>query len=79
MLHRIEDDQKRKKSIALKADMEIIEGSEDEHSFDNNIQDEDLAMIVRKIRRFMGRKKRFSQRFSKKGEINRDKKKEKEK
>ena len=36
--------------------MDKIKGSEDEHSIDNDIQDEDLAMIMRKFKRFMGRK-----------------------
>ena len=79
MHHRTEDDQKRKKSITFKATMETIEGSEDEHSSDNDIQDEDLAMIVRKFKRFMRRKRRFNRKFIKKGEISRDKEKKKEK
>ena len=57
--------------------MKIIEGSKDEQSSNNNIQDEDLAMIVRKFRRFMRRKRRFNQKFPKKGEISKDKEKEK--
>ena len=56
--------------------METIEGSKDEHSSDNDIQDEDLAMIMRKFKIFMKRKGRFNQKFIKKGKISRDKKKE---
>ena len=60
--------------------MEKVEESENELSFDNAIQVEDLAMIVRKFRKFMkGRRKRFSKKSIKKGEISRDKEKEKEK
>ena len=77
MQHRMDDDQKWKKSIAFKTTMEIIEGSKDEHSFDNNIQDKDLAMIVKKFKRFIETKRRFNQKFSKKEEISKDKKKEK--
>ena len=41
--------------------MEKVEESENELSSDNTIQDEDLAMIVRKFKKFMrGRRKRFS-------------------
>ena len=54
MQHRTEDEQKKRKSIAFKAVMEKMEGSKDEHSFGNDIQDEDLAMIVRKFKKFMG-------------------------
>ena len=53
MQHRIEDEQKKRKSIALMAAMEKVEESKDEHSSDNGIQDEDLAMIVRKFRKFI--------------------------
>ena len=49
MQHRSEDEQKKRKSIALKAAMEKVEELEDEHSSDNAIQDEDLAMIMRKF------------------------------
>ena len=56
--HRTEDDQKRRKSIAFKVAMDKIEGSEDEHSSDNDIQDEDLAMVVRKFKKIMERKKK---------------------
>ena len=79
MQHRSEDEQKRKKSIALKAAMEKVEESENELSFDNVIQDEDLAMIVRKFRKFVERRKRFSRKSIKKGEISRDKEKEEKK
>ena len=79
MHHRSEDEQKKRKSIALKATMEKVEESEDKHSFDNAIQDEDLAMIVRKFRNFMGKKKRFNRKPIKKEEISRDKKKKKKK
>ena len=60
MQHRTEDEQKKRKSIALKAVMKKIEESKDEHSFDNRIQDEDLAMIVRKFIKFMKKKRRFN-------------------
>ena len=79
MQQRTKDDQKRRKSIAFKAAMETMEGSKDEHSSDNDIQDEDLAMIVYKFKKFIGRKKRFNQKFPKKREISKEKKKEKEK
>ena len=60
MQHRTEDDQKKRKSIAFKAVMKTMKGSEDEHSFDNDIQDEDLAMIMRKFKKFMERKRRLN-------------------
>ena len=44
MQHRTEDEQKKKKSIALKAVIEKVEESEDEHSSDNGIQDEDFEI-----------------------------------
>ena len=66
MQHRMDDDQKRRKSMAFKAIMETIEGSEDEHSSDNNIQDEDLSMIVRKFMRFMERQRRLTKNFLRK-------------
>ena len=59
--------------------MEKVEESEDEHSSDNVIQDEDLAMIVRKLKKFVRRRKRFSRKNVKKGEISRYKEKEKSK
>ena len=62
MQHRSEDEQKKKKSIALKVVMEKVEESENKLSSDNAIQDEDLAMIVKKFRKFMRRRKRFSRR-----------------
>ena len=68
---------RKKKSIALKATMKKVEESEDEHSSDNAIQDEDLAMIVRKFKKFMVRKKRINKKPIKKGEIRREKEKEK--
>ena len=77
MQHRTEDDKKPRKSIAFKAAMDTIEGSEGEHSSDNDVQDEDLAMIVRKFKRFIGRKRRLNQKFIKKEEISRDKEKKK--
>ena len=77
MQHRMDDDQKRKKSITFKAAME--EDSENECSSNDNAEDEDMAMIVRRFKRFIGRKKRFNQKFSKKGEIIKDKDKEKSK
>ena len=57
--------------------METIEESEDEQSSGNNIHDEDLAMIMKKFKRFMGRKRRYNRKFSKKREISKNKKKEK--
>ena len=57
--------------------MEKAEGSENELSSDNVIQDEDLAMIVRKFKKFIGRRKRFSRKNVKKGEISTDRKREK--
>ena len=75
--HRNEDEQKKRKIIALKATLEKAEESEDEQSFDNTIQDEDLAMIMRKFRKYMKRRKRFSRKSIKKGEISRDKEKKK--
>ena len=39
MKHRIEDDQKKRKSIAFKAAIDKMEESEEEHYFDNEIQD----------------------------------------
>ena len=77
MQHRSEYKQKKKKSIALKAAMEKVEESKNKLSFDNAIQDADLAMIVRKFKKFVGRRKRFSRKSIKKGEISRDKEKEK--
>ena len=77
MQHRTKDEQTKRKSIALKASMKKVEESEDEHSSNNGIQDEDLAMIVRKFRKFMKRKRRFNRKPIKKGEISRDKKKKK--
>ena len=59
--------------------METNEGSKDEHSSDNNIQDEYLTMIIRKFKKFMGRKRRFNKKFPMKGVISKEKKKEKEK
>ena len=80
MQYRNEDENKRRKTIAIQAAMEKAEESENKLSFNNTIQDEDLAMIVRKFRKFMGeRRKRFSRRSIKKEEISRDKEKEKEK
>ena len=79
MQHRNEDDKKRRKIIAFKAAMDKMEKSEEEHSSGNEIQDDDLAMIVRKFKKFMKRKRRFNRKFIKKGEISRDKKKEKDK
>ena len=67
MQHRSEDEQKKKKSIALKTIMEKVEESKNKLSSDNAIQDEDLAMIVRKFKKFMGRRKRFSRKSVKKG------------
>ena len=69
MHYRNEDEHKRKKTIALQAAMEKAEESKNELSFDNAIQDEDLAMIVRKFKKFMGgRRKRFSRKSIKKGD-----------
>ena len=59
--------------------MEKVEESENELSSDDVIQDEDLAMIMRKFKKFMERRKRFSRKNVKKGEISRDKEKEKSK
>ena len=39
--HRIEDDQKRRKSIVFKAVIDKMEEPEEEHSSDNEIQYED--------------------------------------
>ena len=72
MQHRTEDEQKKRKSIALKAAMEKVEESEDEHSSDNGIQDEDLAMIVRKFKKFMRKKRRFNRKPIKKRKISKD-------
>ena len=58
--------------------MEKVEESKNELSFDSAFQDEDLAMIVRKFRKFVERRKRFSRKSIKKREISRDKEKEKE-
>ena len=77
MQHRTKDDQKKRKSIAFKAAIDKMEGSKDEHSSNNDMQDEDLAMIVMKFKRFMGRKRRPNREFIKKGEISRQKEKEK--
>ena len=77
MQHRTEDEQKKRKSIVFKAIMDKIKESKEEHSFDNEIQDEDLVMIVRKFKKFMKRKRRFNRKIVKKGEISRDKEKEK--
>ena len=68
MQHRNEDEKKKRKIITLKATLEEAEESKDKQSFDNAIQDEDLAMIVRKFKKFMGRKKRFSRKPIKRGE-----------
>ena len=75
MQHQTEDDMKRKKSIAFKAAME--EETKNECSSNDNAEDEDMAMIVRRFKRFIGRKKRFNQKFPKKGEISKDRDKEK--
>ena len=58
--HRNEDEHKRRKTISLQATMEKAEESENELSSDNAIQDEDLAMIVRKFKKFMGGRKKNS-------------------
>ena len=55
------------------------EVSENEYSSNDNAEDEDMAMIVRRFKRFIGKKKRFNQKFSKKGEISKDRDKEKSK
>ena len=73
----MDDDQKRRKSIAFKAVME--EDSKIECSSNDNTEDEDMAMIVRRFKRFIERKKRFNQKFPKKGEISKDRDKEKSK
>ena len=55
--------------------------SEDEFSSDDNVKDKDIAMVVRRFKKFMEKKRRFNRNFSKKGELNkkRDKDKGKEK
>ena len=78
MQHRTEDDQKRRKSIAFKAAMDKMEESEEEHSSNYEIQDDDLVIIMRKFKKFMKRKRRFNRKPIKKGEISRYKEKEKE-
>ena len=55
--HENKDEHKRRKTIALQAAMKKAEESKNELSSDNAIQDEDLAMIMRKFRKFMERKK----------------------
>ena len=59
--------------------MDKMEESNDEHSTDKDIQDEDLAMITRKFKKFMKRKRRFNRKSIKKRKTNRDKEKEKDK
>ena len=56
--HRTEDELKKKKSIALKAIME----DEMELSSDEAIKDEQLGMIVRKFKRYIGRRNKINRR-----------------
>ena len=76
MQHRTDDDLKRKKSIVFKTAIETNEESKDEHSSDINIEDEDLAMIVRRFKKIMGKNKRFNKKFPKQHKTFANRKKE---
>ena len=61
MQHRNGDDQKKKKIISFKAALEmnrLDEESEDGYSSDDNIEDEDIAMVIKRFKKFMKKKKR---------------------
>ena len=47
MQHKTNDDQKKKKSIIFKAALEMSNESEDECFSNDNIEDKDIAMVVR--------------------------------
>ena len=67
--HRTKDELKKKKSIALKAAMEDL----DEPSSDEAIKDEQLGMLVRKFKKYMGRRNRFNKRNPRKQETSDEK------
>ena len=56
--HRNEDELKKKKSIALKAAME----EKEELSSEETLKDEQLGMLVRKFKKYMGRSNKFNRR-----------------
>ena len=56
----------------------LEEESKDDYSLDNDIEDEDIAMVVRRFRKFMEKKKeRYFRKFHRKGEYSKDKDKKK--
>ena len=77
MQHSTDNDQKKKKTIAFKAALKMSkskEESENDYSLDDDIEDEDIAMVVRRFRKFMEKKKgRYFKKIHRKGEYNKDK------
>ena len=67
--HRNEDELKKKKSIALKAAME----EKEELSSEETLKDEQLGMLVRKFKKYMGRRNKFNKRNPRKLETSDEK------
>ena len=81
MKRRSEDESRKKKTIALQAATEkkAVE-AESPSSSEEDIDDEDMALVVRKFRKFMGKGRfRYRKKYLAKGEPNKEKEKEKEK
>ena len=70
MQHRTNDDQKKKKTIVFKVSLEmnkLEEESENDYSSVDDIEDDDIAMVVRIFKKFMEKKRKdTSKNFPKK-------------
>ena len=78
MKQHVADEVKKKKSIALKAI--TIDEEEDSSSETEDEHNDDMALVIRKFRKFLGKKRySFRRRYPTKEEASKDKDKEKEK
>ena len=77
----IDEEGKKKKTIALKATIESEKAEEDKISTsEEELGDEDMSLVIKGFRRFMGRgKSRFRRKYLAKGEPSKEKDKDKDK
>ena len=71
-----DEEAKKKRTIALKS---MIEEEEDENSSEEDVGDKDMALVIKKFKKFLGRKRKgFKRKPMAKGELSKEKDKERE-